>query len=188
MNATQPPYRRYRTGERITMASLMQPILPERRTEMLNENIVSTLNRLIQLDYDAVQAYERAIAKIEDVSIRRELEGFKGDHERHIVDLSACVRDLGGVPEELSRDVKGVLLEGLTALRSVTGTEGALKAMKTNEEITNKVYEEAFQSALPGDVRDVVERNLRDERRHLAYIERCINQPAAVQQQPNPRF
>lgn len=156
---------------------------------MLNENIVSTLNRLIQLDYDAVQAYERAIAKIEDIAIRRELEGFKGDHERHIVDLSACVRDLGGVPEELSRDVKGVLLEGLTALRSITGTEGALKAMKTNEEITNKVYEEAFQSALPGNVRDVVEKNLSDERRHLAYIERCLSQPFTTRpaQQP-PRF
>lgn len=156
---------------------------------MLNEAIVSKLNELIQLDYDAIQAYERAIAKIEDVDVRRELEGFKADHERHIVDLSDCVRGLGGVPEELGRDVKGILLEGLTALRSVTGTEGALKAMKMNEEITNRVYDEAFQSAFPANVRSIVEKNRNDERRHLAYIERCLSQPRASQPvQSNPRY
>ena len=144
---------------------------------MLNEAVVSKLNGLIQLDYDAIQAYERAISKIEDPEIRRELESFKADHERHIVDLSECVRSLGGVPEDLGRDIKGVLLEGLTALRSVTGTEGALKAMKTNEEVTNRVYDEAFQSSMPEEARAIVERNRDDERRHLSYIERCLNQP-----------
>lgn len=157
---------------------------------MLHEKIVGTLNALIQLDYDAIQAYDRAIAKVDSEMIKRDLESFRRDHERHIIDLSECVRDIGGVPEELGRDFKGVLLEGLTALRSVTGTAGALKAMKTNEEITNRVYDEALGSiALPANIRRVVERNRDDERRHLAYIQRALAEPRIPKPiESNPRF
>jgi rubrerythrin len=158
--------------------------------EMLHEKIVGVLNSLIQLDYDAIQAYDRAIAKISNEAVKRDLESFRRDHERHILDLSECVRGLGGVPEELGRDFKGVLLEGLTALRSVTGTVGALKAMRTNEEITNRLYDQALQTALPGNVRKVLERNRDDERRHLSYIERALVQPAVPRRplESNPRF
>ena len=51
---------------------------------------------------------------------------------------------LGGNPPKRSVDLKGLLLEGFTALRSVTGTEGALKAMQSNEKTTNKKYQEAL--------------------------------------------
>jgi uncharacterized protein (TIGR02284 family) len=156
---------------------------------MLHEKIVGTLNALIQLDYDAIQAYDRAIAKIETEMIKRDLESFRRDHERHIIDLSDCIRELGGVPEELGRDFKGVLLEGLTALRSVTGTAGALKAMKTNEEITNKIYDEALGTTLPANIRRVIERNRDDERRHLAYIQRALTEPRIPRPlESNPRF
>ncbi|NUO48540.1 MAG: ferritin-like domain-containing protein [Polyangiaceae bacterium] len=155
----------------------------------MHEKIVGTLNALIQLDYDAVQAYDRAIAKIESEMIKRDMESFRRDHERHIIDLSECVRELGGVPEELGRDFKGVLLEGLTALRSVTGTAGALKAMKTNEEITNRVYDDALGTTLPANIRRVIERNRDDERRHLAYIQRALAEPRIPKPlESNPRF
>ena len=153
---------------------------------MENARIVAALNRLIQLDYDAVQAYERAIARIDNGGIRRELESFKSDHERHIVTLGDCVRDLGGMPTDLRRDVKGLLLEGLTVVRSVLGTEGALRAMRTNEEISNKVYDEASQISMPSTIRDVVEQNRDDERRHLAYIQRVIAQISWSRRSPSP--
>lgn len=58
-------------GERALVASLMQRLFDtERIVKMLNDAIVSKLNELIQLDYDAIQAYERAIAKIEGLASR----------------------------------------------------------------------------------------------------------------------
>jgi hypothetical protein len=78
---------------------------------------------------------------------------------------------LGGEPVELGRDLKGVLLEGLTALRSVTGTLGALRAMKMNEKLTNHAYERTLEMTLPAGAREVVLRNREDERRHLTAIE-----------------
>ena len=79
------------------------------------------------------------------------------------------------MPDSSGRDLKGVLIEGLTALRSVTGTLGALKAMRTNETVTNRAYEKALEQTLPLVVREVVRQNLQDERRHLAGIRTHID-------------
>ncbi len=135
---------------------------------------IELLNDLIQLDFDAVKAYEQAIEKIEDDAARLDLVSFQADHRRHIAELSQTVRMMGGSPERAGRDLKGVLLEGLTALRSVTGTLGALRAMRMNERLTNRSYERAVEAKLPSAAHDVVLRNCDDERRHLIAIEMHI--------------
>jgi uncharacterized protein (TIGR02284 family) len=139
------------------------------------KDLIDRLSSLMQLDIDAVHAYGQAIDSIKDPAIKNELIMFRDDHERHIGDLSLAISNLGGQPPERSRDFKGFLIEGFTALRSVTGTEGALKAMKGNEELTNKTYRDALDLQLPPDIRDIVERNYRDEQRHLAYINRVLS-------------
>src|SRR5690625_4396391 len=119
---------------------------------MNTQEIIERLNSLIQLDVDAVGAYDQAIERIDTPSIQSDIMRFRDDHKRHITDLSTLVERLGGKPVEASPDFKGFLIEGFTALRSITGTEGALKAMKGNEELTNKRYEDALHLAgLPGD-------------------------------------
>jgi uncharacterized protein (TIGR02284 family) len=135
---------------------------------------IELMNNLIQLDFDAVKAYEQAIEKIEDDAARLDLVSFQADHRRHIAELSQTVQLMGGEPERAGRDLKGVLLEGLTALRSVTGALGALRAMRMNEKLTNRSYERALETKLPSTARDVVLRNREDERRHLAAIEMHI--------------
>ncbi|HWN66478.1 MAG TPA: DUF2383 domain-containing protein [Haliangium sp.] len=142
---------------------------------MMNENVISLLNDLIQLDIDAVHAYAQAIDNVEESVVRSRLLEFQSDHERHIRELSEVVLEQGGKPIERKRDFKGFLIEGMTAIRSSTGTKGALKAMKTNEVLTNRQYDKALDEDLPPRVRDLVLRNRDDERRHLQYIDSCIN-------------
>lgn len=140
------------------------------------DEMIELLDDLMQLDHDAVQAYSQAIERLdaEDVAVRRELESFRADHERHVADLENAIRALGGEPRELRRDLKGALLEAFTVLRSSTGTLGALEAMQTNEKHTNKAYSRAADVRLPLVARDVVARNFDDERRHLAAIKALI--------------
>lgn len=140
------------------------------------DEIVEHLNDLIQLDYDAIQAYDQAIQRVDanDVDVRTDLEAYRADHERHITDLQNAIQSLGGEPQDVSRDLKGLLLEGFTALRSATGTVGALKAMRINEKITNRTYSRAADIRLPLVARDVVARNFDDEQRHLAGIQAHI--------------
>jgi hypothetical protein len=56
----------------------------------------------------------------------------------------------------------------------VTGTLGALKAMRMNEQLTNRSYDRAAELDLPAGPRAFVIANLADERRHLAAIEAHI--------------
>jgi rubrerythrin len=142
---------------------------------MSNTDLGKRLVALAQLDIDAVRAYTQAIEKIDVEAIRGRLENFRRDHERHIVDLTPHIRRLGEQAPENTPDLKGYFIEGMTALRSITGTEGALKAMRMNEQLTNARYEAALQSDMPADVRTLVQKNREDERRHLKYIEQCLS-------------
>ena len=138
------------------------------------EEITKKLNSLIQLDIDAIHAYEQAMKNINEVFIRDQLAEFRNDHHRHFRELSAVVQGMGGSPPEYSPDFKGFLIQGFTALRSMTGTEGALKAMESNEKLTNKTYEEASSWDLPLDAISLVRSNFDDEKLHIRYIQTSL--------------
>jgi hypothetical protein len=132
------------------------------------------LNKLIQLDFDAAGTYREAMLHVDDATVRSDLHAFLGDHERHVIELTRIVRDLGGSPIEAHRDFKGVILEGMTRLRS-RGTLGALRAMRMNEKLTNRYYDKASEVYMPPIGQVIVVENLGDERRHLAAIEAHID-------------
>lgn len=135
--------------------------------------VCAQLNKLIQLDFDAAGTYREALLHVEDPTVRADLNAFMGDHERHVMELSRIVRDLGAEPIDAHRDFKGVILEGMTRLRS-RGTLGALRAMRMNERMTNRRYDKASEVYMPPIGQVIVMENLADERRHLAGIEAHI--------------
>lgn len=141
---------------------------------MENKNLVSHLKDLVHLDIDAIHAYDQAIEKINVKEVKDALTNFRDDHRRHVDELSAIIRSHGEEPPRFARDFKGFLIQGFTALRSITGTEGALRAMKSNEQLTNVTYVRALSWDLPENVRSIVEKNREDERRHLDAIEDFI--------------
>ncbi|HEY5924506.1 MAG TPA: DUF2383 domain-containing protein [Kofleriaceae bacterium] len=138
------------------------------------------LNKLIQLDYDAGCTYREALLHIDDPAARSDLDAFLADHERHVMELTQIVRDLGGTPIEAHRDFKGMILEGMTRLRS-RGTLGALRAMRMNEKLTNHSYDKAAEVYMPPIGQAIVMENLADERRHLAAISAHIARIAGRQ-------
>lgn len=137
-------------------------------------DVVHKLNELLMLDNDAVRAYSSAIERITIPYVKERLTEFRADHERHIRDLSDCIRRIGGEPKDRP-DFKGPFIQAMTALRSMAGNEQAIKAMKGNEELTNKKYSEALETDLPADVAEIVRRNYQDEVRHLAFINEVID-------------
>jgi uncharacterized protein (TIGR02284 family) len=135
----------------------------------------SELNDLIHLDIDAIRAYEHAIRACDHEVVASKLREFKGDHERHVRDLSDCVRRLGGEPAN-KPDVKGFFIAGFTAVTSM-GTHSALMAMRGNEQLTTSTYKAALEKKdLPAEARQIVERNYQDEQRHLNWIRQALEQ------------
>ena len=140
------------------------------------KDLVKHLENLTQLDIDAVHAYTSAIEHIDLPDVKQQLTAFRSDHERHISNLSPFVERMGGKVPTRTPDFKGFIIQGFTAVRSMLGNEGALKAMKGNEELTIKTYEKALELEFPQDVKEVIQKNRDDERRHLDYINRCLDQ------------
>ncbi|WP_142848493.1 DUF2383 domain-containing protein [Telmatospirillum sp. J64-1] len=130
---------------------------------------IEPLVHLVRVDMDAVRAYTQAIHAIQDDGLKEVLQDFREDHERHIRDLSAAIRDLGGDPPQQPH-ISAFALAGFTRIASGMGVSTALMAMQSNEVVTNQAYEIALNSGLPRQVLDLVHRNHRDEQRHLETI------------------
>jgi len=141
---------------------------------MTRDEIIGQLQKLIHLDVDATHAYDQAIKNISEQIVKEKLIQFQADHRKHIDLLSSKVLELGGTPPELTSDFKGFFITGFTALRSLTGTKGALEAMESNERLTNTKYEEASRLDLPLDIVSIVQSNLSDERYHLSFIREAL--------------
>jgi uncharacterized protein (TIGR02284 family) len=140
---------------------------------MENKEVIELLNDLIRLDVDALHAYSQAIDACKHAEIRGKLSEFRADHERHVENLSGEVQSLGGTPD-VRKDLKGFLIEGFTAIAS-RGDRSALLAMRGNEEVTTRTYQQALEKDLPAGVVAAVTNNFADERRHLAWIKSAID-------------
>src|SRR5262249_17971081 len=114
----------------------------------------SVLTNLMHVGIDAARAYTQAVDAIAAMAIRRRLEDFRGDHERHIALIPAEIRGLGMEPPPRVPERRGFLLTGYTAIFAAMGTEPALRALRANETLTNHRYDEALAAAdLPDPVR-----------------------------------
>lgn len=137
---------------------------------MENKEIVEKLSSLMKLDYDAAQAYEKAIENISETDIKAKIRKYHDDHMRHVDNLSDLITRFGGTPPERSTGIRGLFLSGTTALTGLTGTGGALRGLQSGEKITNRSYSDAVHQDFPLDVKTVLENNFRDEQVHIDYI------------------
>ncbi len=138
------------------------------------KEIHSLLNALIELDYDAIEAYRAAVDRLANEEDRVQMRTFMGDHERHVRDLTTVVTSMG---QQVSKgpDLKSILTKGKVVLGGLMGDRAILMAMKTNEDDTNVAYERAVaRRELPSHVLDLLRGNLDDERRHRAWIEQRL--------------
>lgn len=138
----------------------------------MEKDLTKRLANLAQLDIDAYHAYSQAIERIEEPTVRENMVRFRDDHREHYLELAREIRGMGGTPPDITADFKGHLIEGFTAITSITGTKGAMRAMQGNEKLTNRRYAEATEwMDASNEIRNIVKRNYQDEQRHLRYIE-----------------
>jgi uncharacterized protein (TIGR02284 family) len=140
------------------------------------------LNSLIQLDADAVAAYNQAIERIDETAVREQMERYRDDHKRHMTALTEAVQSLGEKPVKPSKDFMGFFIEGFTRIRSIGGSQGALKAMESNERLTNKRYGEAKGwEGIDPRIQKIIQANYEDEKRHLTYLEKTLGHKVDVE-------
>lgn len=133
------------------------------------DNAVEMLEHLMALDYDAIEAYQAAIDRLQETSYRAEMAAFMSDHQRHVRELEPVIRSMGGNPPTGPDSTKGLMAKGKVFMANLAGDEAILKAMQTNEDDTNTAYERALERA-PAEAQDILMRGRADERRHRDWI------------------
>lgn len=140
------------------------------RTPATSE-ILDGLNDLLQLDHDAIGAYEIAIEKLQDRDHADQIAGFKRDHERHVRELNEAITRLGGTPKN-EPHATGPLKQALQSLGGLAGDKGVLIAWRTNELQVRTKYDSYAHKAMlwPDDLKRLIDRNALDEERHYDWV------------------
>ena len=124
------------------------------------DDIGSTLNQLIQTCKDGEQGFQSAAAGVDDVNLQHLLESYSQQRSEFAAELQLEVQRLGQEPAE-SGHLAANLHRGWMNIRSavVSREESAIIAeCERGEDAAVKTYEKALGSALPADLRALVER------------------------------
>jgi uncharacterized protein (TIGR02284 family) len=138
---------------------------------METKELIQKLQELVQVDIDTVHSYNRVLDEISDDVIRSRLMAFRDNHLDHIAAIANEIQSLGGEVPKPTKDFKGYVIEAFAILRTTAGgMQGALKALRTTEEITNRYYGQIVSKDVPSALKDPLRKHFSDEKIHLDYI------------------
>jgi len=126
-----------------------------------SDQVVNTLNSLIEMNRDGQKGYQEAAEKIEAAQIKEFCLKQSRVRGQFVGELQPEVRSSGGEPEETG-SVAGAVHRAWIDLKSALGggDHAILAASETGEDQAVKEYEEALEEALPAPARAIVERQL----------------------------
>lgn len=133
--------------------------------------VLEGLNDLLQLDHDAIGAYDIAIEKLQDRDHADQVLGFRRDHERHIRELNDLIAGLGGTPMNHPH-ATGPFKAAMQSLGGLAGDKGILLAWRTNELQVRTKYDSYASKAMlwPPEVKRIVDGAALDEERHYRWV------------------
>ncbi|HAO24187.1 MULTISPECIES: DUF2383 domain-containing protein [unclassified Methylophaga] len=142
---------------------------------MDSEQVISKIGDLVSLEFNAIETYEAAIERLDNLDYRAKMTEFLGEHERHLIQFCDAIIQEGGAPPD-GADYKQFLTKGPVVIAAIGGDKSILQAMLLNENLTNKLYENANEEIYPGYIQLMLKQALGDVRHHRVWIESAIEQ------------
>ena len=133
---------------------------------MTSDQVVSTLNSLIEMNRDGQKGYQEAAEKIETPQIKEFCLEQSRARAQFVGDLQPEVRSLGGDPETTGSVGAAVHRTWIDLKSALGGGDHAiLAASETGEDSAVKEYKTALDESLPAPVRAIVERQYQSIKR-----------------------
>ncbi len=126
---------------------------------MANEDVISTLNNLIETCKDGQDGFKTAAEGVERSDLKTTFYEFAQQRSQFAGELQTLVRELGGDPENTG-STSAALHRGWINIKSiVTGRddEAILDECERGEDVAKSAYEKALQTQLPANVNSVVQ-------------------------------
>ncbi len=127
---------------------------------MTNEDVISTLNNLIETNKDGQEGFKQAAEGVERSDLKSTFFEYSQQRSKFTGELQELVRELGGDPEN-SGSIAGSLHRGwLNIKTAVTGKDesAVLNECERGEDAAKKAYTNALEEDLPANVNAVVSR------------------------------
>lgn len=124
-----------------------------------NDEVISTLNGLIETCKDGQEGFKHAAEGITDSQIKSAFYQYGQQRAQFAGELQSLVRQLGGDPET-STSILGTLHRGWIDIKSaVTGQDDAaiLNEAERGEDVAKNAYQEALKQNLPHNVRTIID-------------------------------
>lgn len=124
-----------------------------------NDDVISTLNGLIEICKDGQEGFKHAAEGINDSQMKSAFYEYGQQRAQFAGELQTLVREIGGDPET-SSSFLGTLHRGWIDIKSaVTGKDEAavLNEAERGEDAAKDAYKKALEQNLPMNVRSVVE-------------------------------
>ena len=136
---------------------------------------LTALKALLELEYDALEAYDAAINCLENSSYQDQIKNFRNDHQCHITSLTSILTKHGQTPPT-GPTLKSILTQGKVVIGNLINDDAILRAMASNEEDTNTAYGRLCQYAnIPDDELDILEQAYNDEKLHKEWIAETLS-------------
>ncbi len=141
------------------------------------KSFIEAVKELIELNYDALEAYEVAIDNIEDSEYKKNFKEFKDDHKRHIAELGTFLSKCNEIYPSGPDNTKSLLAIGRTELASLFGDRNIMNALLANEEDANDAYERMnarISDSSDAQIAQIIAQGLEDARKHKDWLKTNI--------------
>jgi uncharacterized protein (TIGR02284 family) len=145
---------------------------------MQMNDVISTLNELIQTCKDGEQGFTTAADGVSDPDLKRLFMTYAEQRGRFASELQAEVARLGGDPERKGSVVASLHRGWMNLKAAVTGNddEAVIAAAETGEDVAKESYDKALRESLPADVREIVQRQysgIREAHDRVRFLKRA---------------
>lgn len=149
---------------------------------MDNDDVISTLNDLIETCKDGEQGFRTCAEDIGNAQLKTFFSSRAESCAKAASELQQEVRALGGDPEK-SSSVSGTLHRRWVDIKTtITGKddEAILNECERGEDVAKKSYANALEKALPAGIRTMVERQYQGVLRNHDQVKQLRNQVRAA--------
>lgn len=127
---------------------------------MTHDEIISTLNDLIETSKDGEYGFRTCAEDVKDMELKQVFTAAAQRCAEGANELQEQVRLLGGDPDKHS-SVAGTLHRAWVDIKAaITGKDeqGVLEECERGEDVAKQTYEEALAKGLPDNIRSIVQR------------------------------
>jgi uncharacterized protein (TIGR02284 family) len=148
----------YEATEPITSSANPTANFARDREKLSNDDVISTLNGLIETCKDGQEGFKDAAEAVKDGELKTLFFEYSQQRAQFSAVLMELVRELGGDPAE-SGSMTGAMHRGWIDLKSAItggGEESILNECERGEDSAKDAYKDALEKNLPANIADVV--------------------------------